>query len=250
MARSTEKQKSAVFGYARVSTGKQEHSIPAQVDKIRAQALLKDLELTGIIEDEDASAKSLERPGMKRLLEMVERGELSTVIITKLDRLTRRIADIDKLLQLFDRKKVTLISTAESLDTASATGRMMVNLIVLMSQWEREIIGERTQEAMAGMKRRGLQIGNVPYGFKRGNAVGTNKQGKVVFNLTWEETEQDVLRMILALRSCSKPLSFQAIADELNKSGFKTRRGSNWKAEYVWNVMRNFKKGTSASASL
>ena len=245
MAGSAKAQKSAVFGYARVSTGKQEHSIPAQVDKIRAQALLKDLELAGVIEDEDASAKSLDRPGMAQLLGMVDRGELGTIIITKLDRLTRRIADIDKLLQLFDRKKVTLISTAESLDTASATGRMMVNLIVLMSQWEREIIGERTREAMAGMKRRGLQTGNVPYGFKRGKIVGTNKQGKAVYDVAPHEPEQQALRMMSALRSRREPLSFHDIAGELNKAGYRTRRGNEWKPEYVWGAMKSFKKGAA-----
>ena len=243
------KQKSGraglVFGYARVSTGKQEHSIPAQVSKIRAQALLKDLSIHAIIEDADESAKTLDRPGLQKLLESIERGEVCTIIITKLDRLTRRIADIDRLIQLFDRKRVTLISTAENLDTASATGRMMVNMIVLMSQWEREVIGERTRDAMAGMKSRGLQTGNVPYGFQRGAIVGETRTGRPVYSVVPFEHEQNVLLVIRTMRAASqwghsraKSNSFRAIAAELNRQGFKTRKGGEWKPEYVWGVVK------------
>jgi site-specific DNA recombinase len=75
--------------------------------------------------------------------------------VTKLDRLTRSVADLDKLLKLFERKAVVLVSLQESLDATTATGRLMMNLLGSVSQWEREVIGERTRDAMQHLRRTG-----------------------------------------------------------------------------------------------
>lgn len=231
------KQPIAVYGYARVSTGKQEHSIPAQITKITAQAVVKGLDVIEIIPDSDASAKSLNRPGMNRLMELIERGQVSTIIIAKLDRLTRSIIDFAVLLKLLEKKNVELISVAESFDTSTATGRMTVKLIVLISEWEREIIGERTRDAMAGMKSRGLRTGNIPYGFQCGAQVGTTKDGKPVHSVVPNANEQSTLDLIARART--KNYSYALIAGRLNELKIKTRRGGAWRAEYVWSIHKS-----------
>jgi hypothetical protein len=108
-----------------VSTEKQaEHgvSLEAQSEKIRAMAVVQGAELADIIVDAGESAKSLDRPGMERLLALVDARKVDTVIIAKLDRLTRHVKDLAELLERFERRNVSLVSVADSLDTRSAAG--------------------------------------------------------------------------------------------------------------------------------
>src|ERR1700733_9813629 len=101
------------IGYVRVSTDKQADrgvSLDAQAEKIRAMAVVHNAELLDIIVDGGESAKSLNRPGMERLLALVGAGEVQTVIIAKLDRLTRSVKDLCEVLEKFERRGVALIS--------------------------------------------------------------------------------------------------------------------------------------------
>src|ERR1700730_6298153 len=139
------------IGYARVSTDKQVDkgiSLEAQQHKICAMAEVQGAQLLETIVDGGESAKSLNRPGLRRLLALVEAGKVEAVIIAKLDRLTRSVKDLCQLLELFEKHRVALVSVAESLDTASAAGRLVIGIMVCVSQWEREAIGERTRDAM------------------------------------------------------------------------------------------------------
>ena len=150
-----------------MSTGKQaEHgvSLEAQAQKIRAVAVVHDADLLDVIVDGGESAKSLQRPGMERLLAMVEARQVQAVIVAKLDRLTRSVKDLCELLERFERRNVALISVAESLDTSSAAGRLVINIMTAVSQWEREAIGERTRDAMRHKRSNGERVGNIAYG--------------------------------------------------------------------------------------
>src|SRR6202035_6126825 len=82
------------------------------------------------------------------------------------DRLTRSVRDLADLLEVFQRKGVSLVSVAESLDTGSAAGRLVLNIMVSGSQWEREAIGERTRDAMRHKKSKLERVGNAPYGYR------------------------------------------------------------------------------------
>lgn len=119
-----------VVGYARVSTEDQARdgvSIAAQQAKIEAYAMVKDGVLLELIRDEGHSAKHLKRPGLERLLALVEGRRVETVIVYKLDRLTCSVARLNKLMKLFECKGVALVSLQESLDSTTATGRLMLN---------------------------------------------------------------------------------------------------------------------------
>jgi site-specific DNA recombinase len=112
------------IGYVRVSTDKQAErgvSLEAQSEKIKAMALVQSAELLDTIVESE-SAKNLNRPGMAKLLALVEKGKVQAVIVAKLDRLTRSVKDLCELLERFERRGVALISVAESLDTGSAAG--------------------------------------------------------------------------------------------------------------------------------
>src|SRR3984893_79101 len=156
-------------GYVRVSTDKQAErgiSLEAQAEKIRAMALVQGSELAEIIVESGESAKSLTRPAMQRLLSLVDSGEVKTVIVAKLDRLTRSVKDLCELLERFERRGVALVSVAESLDTGSAAGRLVLNIMAAVSQWEREAIGERTRDALSHKRSQGQRVGNIAFGFR------------------------------------------------------------------------------------
>src|SRR5271154_4591850 len=159
------------IGYVRVSTDRQaEHgvSLEAQEAKIRAMATVQGAELTDVIVDGGESAKSLNRPGLQRLMGLVNAGKVQAVIVAKLDRLTRSVKDLCGLLELFEKRKVALISVAEALDTGSAAGRLGGTINGGVSQWEREAIGERTRDALRHKRGKGERVGNIQFGYRLG----------------------------------------------------------------------------------
>jgi site-specific DNA recombinase len=218
------------IGYIRVSTDKQADkgcSLEAQHEKIRAMAVVQGTEVADLIVDAGESAKNLKRPGMVRILKLVQAGEVDKVIVAKLDRLTRSVRDLADLLEIFQRKGVSLVSVAESLDTGSAAGRLVLNIMVSDSQWEREAIGERTRDALQ-LKRSRLEfLGNAPYGFR----LAIDQK-----HIEEDRKEQSVLNRIRTLRLDGR--SLRAIATELNRRRLTTRRGSHWRMEYVARLLK------------
>ena len=140
------------IAYLRVSTDKQADrgvSLDAQRSKAKAYAELYDLELVEVIVDAGESAKSLDRPGLQRALAMLKKGEAEALLVVKLDRLTRSVVDLGSLVdRYFAPGKAALLSVGEQIDTRSAAGRLVLNVLASVSQWEREAIGERTATAM------------------------------------------------------------------------------------------------------
>ncbi len=101
-------------------------SLEVQEAKVRAMATVKGAELFEVIVDGGESAKNQNRPGLQRLLTLVDRGKVNAVIVAKLDRLKRSVKDLRSLLEHFEKRSVALVSVAESLDTASAAGRLVI----------------------------------------------------------------------------------------------------------------------------
>jgi DNA invertase Pin-like site-specific DNA recombinase len=218
------------LGYVRVSTDKQAErgiSLEAQAEKIKAMAVVHSSKLAEIIVDGGESAKSLNRPGMARLLAMVDAGEVQTVIIAKLDRLTRSVKDLCTLLERFERRGVALVSVAESLDTSSAAGRLVLNIMTAVSQWEREAIGERTRDAMRHKRSNGERVGNIPYGYRLA-ADGRH--------LEQDPGEQTVLAEIRRFRR--EGATLRGIAAALNHRALQTRRGTAWRLESVARALK------------
>jgi site-specific DNA recombinase len=184
-------------------------------------------ELVDIIVDGGESAKSLQRPGIERLLTLVDAKKIQAVVIAKLDRLTRSVKDLCELLERFERRGVTLISVAESLDTGSAAGRLVLNIMTAVSQWEREAIGERTRDAMNHKRSNGERVGNIRFGYR------LSVDGK---HVEPDPAEQVVLREIRQLRQSGH--SMRRIAVALNHRALRTRRGSPWRLEHVARILK------------
>ena len=218
------------IGYVRVSTDKQADrgvSLEAQAEKIRAMAVVHNATLVEVIVDGGESAKSLNRPGMARLLAMVDAGQVQVVLVAKLDRLTRSVKDLCTLLERFERRGVALVSVAESLDTSSAAGRLVLNIMTAVSQWEREAIGERTRDALRHKRGHGERVGNIAYGFRLA------EDGE---HLEPDSAEQTALAEIHRLRQDG--ITLRGIAAALNHRAYRTRRGTPWRLESVARVVK------------
>ena len=209
--------------YIRVSTDKQaEHgvSLDAQQAKVRAYASLYDLDLVAVEIDAGVSAKSLDRPALARALGMLDSGEAEAILVVKLDRLTRSVADLGRLVDRYFARQngPALLSVSEQIDTRSAAGRLVLNVLASVAQWEREATGERTSAAMAHKRAQGEYTGGrVPYGWSLGaDAV----------SLVPMPAEQGVILCVGELRAAG--LSLRAIATQLEKRGLLTRKGSAW----------------------
>lgn len=206
------------IGYIRVSTEEQARegvSLAAQEAKLRAYADLYDLELVAVVVDAGVSAKTLNRPGLQEALAKLDAGEAEALVIAKLDRLTRSVADWGTLIDGYFAKRCALLSVADQIDTRTAAGRLVLNVLVSVAQWEREAIGERTSAALAHKKAIGEHVGAPAYGY----AVEGVELVRV-------EAELEVVTLAKELRAAGATL--QAVADELNRRGIPTKRGGKW----------------------
>lgn len=210
------------IGYVRVSTDQQAAegvSLQAQREKVNSYCALYGFDLVGIEADEGASASTLKRDGLQRALAALENGEADALVVVKLDRLTRSVRDLDALLtRYFADGDHALVSVAEQVDTTTATGRMILNVLMSVSQWEREVIGERTSAALQHKKAQGEYTGGkIPFGKQLG-ADGIHLEDNL--------EEQTILDEIHRLRE--EGLSLRAVAQELNKRGISRRNGNDW----------------------
>ncbi len=112
------------------------------------------------------SGASLDRPALQKLLAEVRECRIDVVLVYKVDRLTRSLADFAKLIELFDAHEVSFVSVTQSFNTSSSMGRLTLNVLLSFAQFEREVIGERVRDKIAASKRKGIWVGGpVPLGY-------------------------------------------------------------------------------------
>lgn len=149
------------------------------------------------------------------------------MVVAKLDRLTRHVADLGYLTRdIFAKNEVALASVAESIDATTAAGQLMLNILGSVAQWERDIISERTREALAFKRRNGQRVGAIPYGYDLG------EDGKM---LVGNVQEQKIIIEMKRMRR--KKLSFQKIADRLNNKGITSKMECVWYSKTVRSVL-------------
>jgi DNA invertase Pin-like site-specific DNA recombinase len=208
-----------VIGYIRVSTEEQlkdGKSLPAQEAKIRAYCDLFDLELIDVISDGGQSAKSLRRPGIQTALGMLKSGFAQGLVVVKLDRLSRSVGDWALLIKDYFGEKASknLFSVSDSIDTRTAAGRLVLNVLMSVAQWEREAIGERTKDTLDYLISQDQRVGEVKYGH------ALTEDGKT---LRLYPAEQAVVGRIRQWRS--EGLGAKAIAKRLTDEGVPTKKG-------------------------
>ena len=213
-----------VVGYLRVSTGEQAESglgLEAQRARIEAYAALYEHAVVRWCVDAGASAKTLDRAGLRDALSSLSSGEADGVCVAKLDRLTRSVRDLGELLDGPFRASA-LVSVGEQIDTATAAGRMVLNILASVAQWEREAIGERTSAALSSKRARGERVGAVRYGWRLA-ADGRTEEA--------DQAEQAVITEARALRAAG--LSLREVAAELERCGRMARSGAPFAATQI-----------------
>lgn len=222
-----------VVGYIRVSTEEQASegvSLDAQRAKLEAYARLYELDLVAVEVDAGASAKTLERPGLRRALARLEGGDVEGLLIAKLDRLSRSVADWNALIEAHfgPGGGRQLFSVADSIDTRTAAGRLVLNVLMSVAQWERETIVERTRDAMAHKRTRSERVGQVPFGHDLA------PDGR---NLVPNARELAALADVRRWRAEGRTL--RAIAAELTRLGVPTKNGRpTWTHTTVADILR------------
>lgn len=212
-----------VVGYTRVSTLEQSRegvSLDNQEHKIRAYAELKDMELVEMIVEEGKSGKTLNRPGLQKLINLVQTKQVDAVICYKLDRLTRKTRDLLYMIEdIFTKNNIQFISLNENIDTSSASGKFFLTVMGAMAQMERDLIAERTIDALQELTRQGRRLGSpdrIPLGFK----LIKRKMAKRT-DLVIDKDGFEKVKTIFNLRR--QKLSLQAIGNQfgMGKSSVK-----------------------------
>lgn len=214
------------IGYVRVSI--EEQALDAQEEKIRAYCIAKEWDLIRVVRDEGYSAKDLNRPGIQGIIDGCKRKDFDVVVILKLDRLTRSVKDLGYLVEdVFQKNDVAFSSLQDNFDTATANGRMVMNILATLAQWERDIISERTRDAMLFMKKDMKLIGAVPFGYNCNNG-----------SLSLNPEEAVVVQKMFSLRKRGK--SYQKIASHLNAKEIPSKNGGRWHSKTVMGVLKAF----------
>lgn len=204
---------SRVIAYLRVSTAEQAQSglgLAAQEQAVRAECERRGWELVDLVRDEGASGKSLDRPGVQSVLARLAAGEAEGLVVAKLDRLTRSLADLVHLLDWSDRVRVFLAALDLGLDTSTPSGRLVASVMASVGEWERSVIAQRTRDAASVRRERGERMGRAGV----------------------RDSAPQVAERIARLRAAGS--TWQAIADGLNADGVPTvRGGSAWRVSAV-----------------
>ena len=122
--------------------------------------------LSDMYDDGGLSGGTMERPALKQLLEDIKAGKVQIVVVYKVDRLTRSLADFAKIVDVLDANNVSFVSVTQQFSTTTSMGRLTLNMLLSFAQFEREIAGERIRDKIAASKRKGMWMGgNVPLGY-------------------------------------------------------------------------------------
>jgi site-specific DNA recombinase len=168
--------------------------------------------LAQMYDDGGVSGGTMDRPALRRLLADIEAGKVATVVVYKVDRLTRSLGDFAKIIEVFDRHQVSFVSITQSFNTTTSMGRLTLNMLLSFAQFEREVTGERIRDKIAASKQKGMWMGGLP---PLGYDVSDRK---LVVNEQEAGTVRHIYRRYLELRSV------RALQDELALSGIISKR--------------------------
>lgn len=151
--------------YVRVSTSNQAEegeSLDEQIERLKTYCSYKGWKDLTVYREEGYSGKDMNRPEFQRMMADIHKGKINTVIVKKIDRLSRSILDFENIYKTFDRGNVDLISIQENFDTSTAIGRAVIRIVLVFAQMEREQTSERTLDVLAFRARQGLFNGGYP----------------------------------------------------------------------------------------
>lgn len=203
------------IGYLRVSTREQSESglgLEVQEAGVRGAVRTSGDELVTVIADEGESGKSLDRPGIRQALDLIARGEADGLIVYKLDRITRSVADFGTLLEWFSEAGAVFSALDLGIDTSTPGGELVANVFASVAQWERKMIAARTKDSLAAKRDRGEDV--------NGRSI-----------------PPELVERIRQMRS--EGMTQVQIAERLNADKIPTARGGIWRQSTVQSVLRD-----------
>lgn len=217
--------------YTRVSTLEQVNegiSLDNQLEKIKAYCFARDWEVIDVIVDDGFSGKSLNRPGIQKIIDMAMGNQFDVIVTYKLDRLTRSVKDLGYLIEdVFNKHNIAFTSVTDNFDTSTANGKLILNILGSVAQWERDIIAERTKDVLQYKKLNKKVYGTTPLGYLVDNSG----------NLIKNPQEQQTIKYIQSLRK--QGLSYSKIANQLNRDYIPTKTGKTWHSETIRKILTN-----------
>jgi site-specific DNA recombinase len=202
--------------YVRVSTSNQAEegeSLDEQIQKLKGYCSYKNWKHYAVYREEGFSGKDLKRPAFQNMMADIQRGKINTVIVKKIDRLSRSIIDFENVYKLFDDKGIDLISIQENFDTSTAIGRSVIRIVLIFAQLEREQTSERTIDVMAYRAKQGLFNGGYP---RLGYDIDYENKC-LVPNKSEMHTVKEIFTTYLKLGSLSET------AQDLNNKGYRLK---------------------------
>jgi len=219
--------------YVRVSSDEQADSglgLEAQRERIAAYCRMKGWNVAAIYEDAGVSASKplSDRPAGSRLLADLKKAK-AVIIVAKLDRAFRSVADATSTIMKLDKKGVSIVSLAEGFDTTDSNpfARAMLQMVAIFAELERNLIRQRTKDALGVKRKRGERISrHAPFGWDFSN------EGRLVEN----KAEQETIAFAKTLRQ-GQGFSLREIASELDTQGVRSKHGRNWSAMSVKSIL-------------
>jgi DNA invertase Pin-like site-specific DNA recombinase len=163
-------------------------------------------------DDPAYSGGNLDRPALQKLLKDIDAGRIDVIVVYKIDRLTRSLADFAKLVEAFDAKSISFVAVTQQFNTTTSMGRLTLNVLLSFAQFERELSSERVRDKVAASRRKGKWTGGtVPLGYDA-------KDKKLVINKAEAETVRYIFKRYLELQSFGK------LVEDLDNKGIVTKR--------------------------
>ncbi len=220
----------STYGYVRLNALHipENFTIDDQTHVIRDYAKNNNLEVANIISDREQTSISLDMPGMKKLVNMAEKGEMDTLVVARLDRITRSVRKMSHFIeQLCIKHNVRLISIAEEFDSQKKSSQEVVNIIRIISKWDVKMISDRTKKLIRDKRQVGEYVGHAPFGF-----IYKSKK------LLPYPKEVEIVKDIFRKRNIERA-SYHKIARFLNERRVPSKRGKKWYAETIKMIYKN-----------
>ena len=197
--------------------------------------------LPELYDDGGFSGGNVERPALRRLLADISAGRVDTVVVYKIDRLTRSLADFAKIVEIFDAKNVSFVSVTQAFNTTTSMGRLTLNVLLSFAQFEREVTGERIRDKLMASKKKGMWMGGtLPLGYDTPTDLTTRA---LVVNPTEAETVRLIFSKYLELRSVHDLQRWLASQDIRSKAWVSTRGramgGFNFARGALFHLLKN-----------
>ncbi|MGE0652276.1 MAG: recombinase family protein [Alphaproteobacteria bacterium] len=178
-------------------------------------------------DDGGISGATLERPALQRLLADIRARKVDVVVVYKVDRLTRALADFAKIVEIFDAQEVSFVSVTQQFNTTSSMGRLTLNVLLSFAQFEREVTAERIRDKIAASKKKGMWMGGtVPLGYDA-------RDRTLVINEPEAESVRTLFRLYLDLGSVR---ALQVVA---NHQGLRSKTGRSFAYGHLYTILQN-----------